>query len=135
VLQNIFDIGYFTGSVGTFPTGWSDLSEDQIYPSISSRLPRSQQDEDAESGNEVGSTRTGSESSVEDDEPQSNGVSNMTRMTEESSDEDAILPPQRRVSAISLSPMWHIFPLNYLRAFLYQKTLDLTHTRTSLFER
>lgn len=122
VLQNIFDIGYFTGPVGTFPTGWSDVSEDQTYPSITSRLPRAQQDEDAESGNEFGSTRTGSESSVEDDEPQSNEISNMTGMAEESSDEDAILPPHRRVSRISLSHLPHLPPQSFVGFSLNKDT-------------
>jgi ubiquitin carboxyl-terminal hydrolase 4/11/15 len=101
MLQNMFDIGYFSGLAGSFPTGWSEVDEDKTYPSITSRIPHLQQDEDAESGNEFegNSTRTGSESSIEDEEQSENTASSMTRMTEESSDEDASLP-QQRVSGI-----------------------------------
>jgi ubiquitin carboxyl-terminal hydrolase 4/11/15 len=99
MLQNMFDIGYFSGPAGSFPTGWSEVDDDKTYPSISSRIPRQVQEEEAELGNEFesNSPRSGSESSNEDEDQPSNIVPSMTRMTEESSDEDATLP-QRRVS-------------------------------------
>lgn len=105
MLQNMFDIGYFSGPVGTFPTGWSELEDDKNYPNIRSRLPRSQQEEEAESVEEFekSSVKSESESSNEDDD---STAQNMTRMTEESSDEDAA-PPHRRVSGRTLPA--HVF--------------------------
>ena len=104
VLQNMFDIGYFQGPVGTFPTGWNDVDEDKVYTSITSRIPHVQQDEDVESGNEIEEhgNRSESDSSNEDEEQVPHVTSGMTRMAEESSDEDPI-PPPRRVSAISFA--------------------------------
>jgi ubiquitin carboxyl-terminal hydrolase 4/11/15 len=99
MLQNMFDIGYFSGPAGSFPTGWSEVDDDKTYPSISSRIPRQIQEEEVELGNEFerNSPRSGSESSNEDEDQPPNIMPSLTRMTEESSDEDATLP-QRRVS-------------------------------------
>lgn len=106
MLQNMFDIGYFSVPAGSFPTGWSEVDDDKTYPNISSRIPRREQDEEAESGNEFErkSPRTESESSNEDEDQPSNIIPSMTRMTEESSDEDATLP-QRRVRVFFYSDM------------------------------
>lgn len=113
MLQNMFEIGFFSGPAGSFPTGWSEVDDDKTYPSISSRIPRQEQDEEAESGNEFerNSLRTGSESSNEDEDQPSNVMPSMTRMTDESSDEDATLP-QRRVSESSFTKMCPI-PVEY----------------------
>ena len=134
MLQNMFEIGFFSGPAGSFPTGWSEVDDDKTYPSISSRIPRQEQDEEAESGNEFerNSLRTGSESSNEDEDQPSNVMPSITRMTDESSDEDATLP-QRRVSESSQrrAPI----PVEYFPRFLISVVrFHLTKTRLLLFE-
>lgn len=96
----MFDLGYFTAPGKSVPTGWSEVDEEKVYPSLASRNPQLQRDEEVDSGNEFdrSSTRTGSEISNEDDEPPSNPISSVTRMEEESSEEDEDLPPKRSVS-------------------------------------
>jgi ubiquitin carboxyl-terminal hydrolase 4/11/15 len=98
-LQNMFDLGYFTGPPETVPTGWSEVDEDRVYPTLASRNPQLRRNEDTESSNEFDRTsiRAGSEISNDDDEHPSNTMSSVTRMNEESSEEDED-PIRTRVS-------------------------------------
>ena len=100
-LQNMFDIGYFTGSKEMIPSGWNVVDEDKIYPPISSRNPQVYQPIDDDSGNGFEDGRAGSESSDDELYPgTSNAFSSTTRMVDETSDEDddVIAPSIPRVS-------------------------------------
>lgn len=101
-LQNMFTLGYFVGSKEMVPTGWHTVDEDKIYPTLSSRNPQISQslDSSSMSGYEVSNGRAGSESS-EFDNYHADGASN-TRMTEESSDEDADIPAVVQPRALPL---------------------------------
>lgn len=101
-LQNMFEVGYFGNSKEMIPSGWNSVDEEKSYPSITSRNPQVQQQEDDDSTNGykgLGS-RTGSESGDENNNFNSNSTGS-TRMTEESEeDEDPpVLAP--RVSLIA----------------------------------
>jgi ubiquitin carboxyl-terminal hydrolase 4/11/15 len=99
-LQNMFDLGYFSGPKDSVPTGWSEVDEDRNYPSIASRNPRLQRTYEDESGNDfdMANGRTGSESSNDDDQYPSNTLSSATRMNDESSEEDEPSLPKPNVS-------------------------------------
>ena len=119
----MFDLGYFTGPAGSISTGWSEVDEERTYPTIASRNPRPQQNEDAESVNEFdrSSTLTGSETSNDDDELPANTITSVTRMNEESSEEDEDSPP-RPVSEVDFlssqnpsQPSLGVFVLSLVR--------------------
>jgi ubiquitin carboxyl-terminal hydrolase 4/11/15 len=105
-LQNMFEVGYFSGSKEMVPSGWNHIDEDKAYPSISSRNPQPEKSADEDSINGFGpkETREGSESS--DEAPYTGGTYDaITRGNEESSDEDeAVPPPVRKVSCIFVIP-------------------------------
>ncbi|KUJ19216.1 UCH-domain-containing protein [Mollisia scopiformis] len=93
-LQNMFDVGFFSGAKEMIPTGWNVVDEDKTFPNINTRAPQQPISNDHETGSENLSTnsRTQSESS-EEDAYSANGVISTTRMAEEeSSDEDAVPP-------------------------------------------
>ncbi|PHH91308.1 hypothetical protein CDD83_1012 [Cordyceps sp. RAO-2017] len=86
-LQNLFELCYFrSDSDGLVPTGWSSVDNTCPLPKLSDRVPDVKETDQASPGS-VSSTVSGNDDSSNEDEvgpdtPQ-------TRMTEESSDEDA----------------------------------------------
>jgi ubiquitin carboxyl-terminal hydrolase 4/11 len=124
----MFDLGYFTGPAGSTPTGWSEVDEDRTYPTIASRNPRLQRNEDDESVNEFdrSSTLTGSETSNDDDELPTNTITSVTRMNDESSEEDEDSPP-RPVSEVdflsSLYPSQSSLAVFVLRLVIWRQRL------------
>lgn len=93
-LQNLFDLSYFS-EVDTFiPTGWQSVTEDGLLPRLSSRQPKvAASDVEMRSPGPVdGSDESGSEESGRIP------ASMVTRMAEESSDEDSDFPKVRSSS-------------------------------------
>jgi hypothetical protein len=96
-LQNMFALGYFSGSKEMIPSGWNVVDDDKTYPSLESRAPPlAQSFGDSPDGFESSNGRSRSESSVEDDTFQSGPYSTQTRMNDESSSEDELAgaPPK-----------------------------------------
>ncbi|KAL2141134.1 hypothetical protein VTI28DRAFT_2759 [Corynascus sepedonium] len=87
-LQNLFDMSYFFESGTTVPTGWSSTTEEGVLPRLSSRLPKvAASDTEMQSpGTMDGSDESGSEGSGK------LPTSAVTRMADESSDEDSEFP-------------------------------------------
>ncbi|KAL8419539.1 hypothetical protein RB594_002665 [Gaeumannomyces avenae] len=89
-LQNLFNLSYFSESESGVPTGWQSIS-DNILPSLASRLP--QVDLDMRS---PGATGPEHDSSSEESSQQAIvdpvETAELTRMAEESSDEEDITP-------------------------------------------
>ncbi|KAL2164269.1 hypothetical protein VTH06DRAFT_3485 [Thermothelomyces fergusii] len=83
-LQNLFDMSYFSESGATVPTGWGSTTDDGVLPRLSSRLPRvAASDVEMQSPATLdGSDESGSEESGRVP------AAVITRMAEESSDED-----------------------------------------------
>ncbi|KAF8861355.1 UCH-domain-containing protein [Acephala macrosclerotiorum] len=92
-LQNMFEVGYFSGAKEMIPTGWNVVDDDKAYPNINTRAPQPQVSNDDETGSEHRSSSGRAQSDTSEDEAYSNGASVSTRMVEESSDEDAAPPP------------------------------------------
>lgn len=91
--QNLFTISYYAGKGELVPVGWQVVTEDHSFPLISSRMPAASVESESGSGEDHEmTTGRASETSDEDDTPNSNPVST-TRMTEESSDEDELARP------------------------------------------
>lgn len=86
-LQNLFELCYFgSDSDGTVPTGWSNVDNACALPKLSGRIP-DVKDVDQASPESLNSTLSGNENSSNEDETRSETP--QTRMTEESSDEEA----------------------------------------------
>ncbi|KAM4054773.1 ubiquitin carboxyl-terminal hydrolase [Hirsutella rhossiliensis] len=94
-LQNLFELCYFRSDTdGTVPTGWSNVDNACALPKLSDRVPDLKEVDQA-SPESLDSTLSGNEDSSNEDEKRSETP--QTRMTEESSDEDA--SPAARFSA------------------------------------
>ncbi|KXX75992.1 putative ubiquitin carboxyl-terminal hydrolase 12, partial [Madurella mycetomatis] len=97
-LQNLFDLSYFEESDAAIPTGWQSTSEDGLLPKLSTRLPKpaASDIEMRSPGPLDGSDESGSEESAR------LPTSAVTRMADESSDEDSDFPksknPQSRLN-------------------------------------
>ena len=85
--QNLFDLSYFA-EPGTVPTGWNSTSEDGFLPRLSSREPKvPASDVEMRSPEPLdGSDESGSEESGR------LPTAVVTRMADESSDEDSDFP-------------------------------------------
>jgi ubiquitin carboxyl-terminal hydrolase 4/11/15 len=95
-LQNMFELGFFSGSKEMIPSGWNVVDEDKTYPKVSSRNPQVYQRIDEDSGNGFEDGRAGSESSEDGLYPSNgnnNAFSTTTRMVDETSDEDEDVIP------------------------------------------
>ncbi|PFH59627.1 hypothetical protein XA68_12089 [Ophiocordyceps unilateralis] len=89
-LQNLFELCYFRNdSDGPVPTGWSSFDNSTVLDKLSDRIPDVKDMADHES---PGSTMSGNEDSSNEDE--TGPDTSLTRMTEESSDEDASPAPR-----------------------------------------
>lgn len=88
-------MSYFFESGTTVPTGWSSTTEEGVLPRLSSRLPKvAASDTEMQSpGTMDGSDESGSEGSGK------LPTSAVTRMADESSDEDSEFP-RHKVSTI-----------------------------------
>ncbi|KAL8374228.1 hypothetical protein RB599_001113 [Gaeumannomyces hyphopodioides] len=99
-LQNLFSLSYFSESESGIPTGWQSVN-DNMLPSLASRLP--QVDVDMRS---PGATGPEHDSSSEESSQQAIvdpvETAELTRMAEESSDEDDT-PPNMNVSRLRAS--------------------------------
>lgn len=84
-LQNLFDLSYFSESDSILPTGWNSTTEDGELPRLSSRQPK-QLASDIEMAS-PGALDGSDESDNDDSGSVSAGM--VTRMAEESSDEDS----------------------------------------------
>lgn len=84
-LQNLFGLSYFTESETPVPTGWNSTTDDGLLPPLSSRQPKvAASDVEMRSPEPLdGSDDSGSERSGR------LPASAVTRMTEESSDDDS----------------------------------------------
>lgn len=91
-MQSLFEMSYFQGSTN-IPCGWQEVSEDQEYPRLSSRQPKSSSDADMNSPSTVWEGSEGSETGGSAPvSPVSPQVSAQTRMADESSDNDSDIP-------------------------------------------
>lgn len=90
-LQNLFDLSYFAESDTAIPTGWNSTSEDRPLPRLSTRQPKvASWDVEMRSPEPAdGSDESGSEESGRVPDPA------ITRMAEESSDEDSDFPKHK----------------------------------------
>ncbi|KJZ78996.1 hypothetical protein HIM_01769 [Hirsutella minnesotensis 3608] len=86
-LQNLFELSYFrSDSDGPVPTGWSNVENHSTLPKLSDRIPDVKVTDHA-SPESQSSTLSGNDDSSNEEERGSE--THVTRMTEESSDEDA----------------------------------------------
>lgn len=85
-LQNMFEMTYYTENNDLIPAGWSSMSDDKSYPNLADRDPRLQAE--IRRAEERGRSRSSDDSAQgsDDDQPDIRGV---TRMADESSDEDS----------------------------------------------
>lgn len=81
-LQNLFDLSYFAEPGAVIPTGWNTVQDENILPRLSSRQPKpAVSDVDMKSPEPLdGSDESGSE------------VAAVTRMADESSEDDSDFP-------------------------------------------
>ncbi|KAK4190445.1 UCH-domain-containing protein [Podospora australis] len=82
-LQNLFELSYFKDAGSMIPTGWQSVSDGTTYPRLSSRQKAVVSDVEMRS---PGAWREGSEESSNEE------ASPVTRMADESSEEDSELP-------------------------------------------
>jgi ubiquitin carboxyl-terminal hydrolase 4/11/15 len=96
-LQNLFDLSYFSEMDTLIPTGWQSVQEDNMLPRLSSRQPKvAASDVEMRSpGPLEGSDESGSEESGRIP------ASVVTRMAEESSEEDSDFPKKVRSSLMT----------------------------------
>lgn len=102
-LQNLFEMSYYDDTSNVIPIKWSGSSDEKAYPSLRSRVPqppapakRSSSDRDMDSpGPWESAGGTDNESSPGDASPAEDIVhsSELTRMADESDDEDSAVPP------------------------------------------
>lgn len=97
-LQNLFDLSYFSESGALVPTGWNSTTEDGPLPRLSSREPKlPASDIEMRSPEPLdGTDESGSEGSAR------LPTSVVTRMAEESSDEDSDFP---KAKVRNISPL------------------------------
>jgi len=90
-LQNLFDLSYFAESSTAVPTGWNSTTEDRALPRLSTRQPKVPSwDVEMRSPEPVdGSDESGS------DESGTAPTNVVTRMAEESSEEDSDFPKHK----------------------------------------
>jgi ubiquitin carboxyl-terminal hydrolase 4/11/15 len=90
-LQNLFDLSYFAESGASVPTGWNSTREEDPLPLLSSRQPKvvASDIEMRSPGPLDGSDESGSEGSGK------LPTSVVTRMADESSDEDSDFPKHK----------------------------------------
>ncbi|KAL1899472.1 hypothetical protein Sste5346_002870 [Sporothrix stenoceras] len=99
-LQNLFQMGYYDDTSNVIPIKWSGSSDEKPYPSLRSRAPQPAKHSSAERdinspGPWESSAGTDNESSPGDASPtdEITGSAELTRMTDESDDEDSAVPP------------------------------------------
>ena len=85
-LQNLFSLSYFTEPNSFLASGMHSVSEDKEYPKLSSRVPDTAASDDA-LDNATNGTASNEDSSSDEVSRQS-GDSPLTRMNDESDDED-----------------------------------------------
>lgn len=85
-LQNLFSLSYFTESSSFLASGMHSVSEDKEYPKLSSRAPDTTASDDT-LDNATNGTASNEDSSSDELSRQS-GESPLTRMNDESDDED-----------------------------------------------
>ena len=87
--QNVFEMSYFRDSGAVVPTGWSNVNEENILPRLSSRLPRpAPSDTEMRSPGAWENSDDGSLNGEDSSPTESHGASSVTRMADESSEED-----------------------------------------------
>lgn len=102
-LQNLFTIGFFSGTKELIPNGWQSVNDETIYPNINTRAPQQPETVEDEPRSEARSNNGLPRSeSGDDDEYPSNGIMTTTRMAEESDEDDAAPPPVSKVSSLNL---------------------------------
>ncbi|KAI1429243.1 hypothetical protein F5Y12DRAFT_727337 [Xylaria sp. FL1777] len=85
--QNLFEMGIFTETASVIPTGNNSISEDRDFPRLSSRVPAESPSSEDQFDNATNGTASNEDSSS--DEAPQHGIENpLTRMNEESDDED-----------------------------------------------
>jgi ubiquitin carboxyl-terminal hydrolase 4/11 len=91
-LQNMFDLSYFAESATIVPTGWNSTPEDRPLPRLTTRQPKAVvSDVDMQSPETAdGSDESGSEGSAG-----AVPTAVVTRMADESSDEDSDFPKHK----------------------------------------
>ncbi|KAK7414501.1 hypothetical protein QQX98_006612 [Neonectria punicea] len=104
-LQNMFELSYFAdNSDGTVPTGWSNVDHHRTLPRVLDRIPEpSSEREDEQSPESSTSTTSGNDEDSTNDEG-SKADESQTRMLDESSEEDALLPVRVGPRASKLGP-------------------------------
>lgn len=94
--QNLFDLSFFPEGTMTIPTGWQSVTEGNAYPRLSTRQPKPiMSDVEMQSpGAWANSDASGSDE-----------VNEVTRMAEESSDDDSDFPHQVKVRFVQ-TDLW-----------------------------
>ncbi|KAJ5054531.1 uncharacterized protein L3040_000802 [Drepanopeziza brunnea f. sp. 'multigermtubi'] len=98
-LQNMFEIGYFGTRKNLINTGWQIVTENKVFPKISSRSPQPQADDGSVSGYE--GSRTSSENP--EDSVVNSGPAKVTRMNDESESEEDATP--KDISRVKVLPV------------------------------
>ncbi|KAI1353065.1 hypothetical protein F5Y01DRAFT_67231 [Xylaria sp. FL0043] len=89
--QNLFEIGIFTETASALPTGNNNISEEKEFPRLSSRVPAESPSSEDQLDNATNGTASNEDSSS-DEAPRRSIDTAVTRMNEESDDEDNASP-------------------------------------------
>ncbi|TGJ84517.1 hypothetical protein E0Z10_g4221 [Xylaria hypoxylon] len=85
--QNLFEMGIFAETTSVIPTGNNTVADEKDYPRLSSRVPAESPSSEDQFDNATNGTASNDDSSS-DEVPQRSPESPLTRMNEESDDED-----------------------------------------------
>lgn len=97
--QNLFELGYFSEPGRSVPTGWSGFTEDRSYPTLSSRAPEpaASPDQDMQSPSNCSNEGDSENESSSNGDAGSQTTEAVTRMADESSEEDEASIPAIKV--------------------------------------
>lgn len=89
----MFEMGYFSGAKEQVPAGWGAVDEDKEFPRLASRDPKtSETPDEAEADTTMGTANSPSDVGSDEANEADALQPATTRMNEESSDEDEIIP-------------------------------------------
>ncbi|KAI2630734.1 UCH-domain-containing protein [Hypoxylon sp. NC1633] len=87
-LQNMFDLCFMSESGISLPTGFNTVNDDKEYPRLALRIPPESSSEDQ--GDDTTNSTTSNEDNSADEAPRQSTGQSVTRMNDESEEEDAI---------------------------------------------
>lgn len=101
--QNLFEMGICTETSSPIPTGSNSVSDDRDYPKLSSRIPAESPSSEDQFDDATNGTASNDDSSS-DEVPRLSTEISLTRMNEESDDEDNE-PPVKVISNPRPNPL------------------------------